>query len=66
MTASSGVAEPHVNEMELVSPEEAARALKVSRKQIYRFLARGDMHGVKVGRGWRVNVAEFIARGGTR
>lgn len=49
---------------ELVTVAEAARALKVTESTVYRMVRNGEIPAVKVRKVWRVNLAEFVARGG--
>jgi len=52
---------------EMLTPEEVARKLKVSRRTIYLWLRQGRLKGVKVGDLWRIPesaLREFI-EGGT-
>ncbi len=51
---------------QLVTVQEAAKALGVTRRTIYNLVERGDMPSVKVGRVYRVNLEAFIDRGGTQ
>lgn len=50
---------------ELVTVAEAARALKVTESTVYRMVRNGEIPAVKVRKVWRVNLAEFVARGGS-
>lgn len=43
----------------LVTPDEAARRLSISRAQVYRLMGRGELLYVKIGRLRRVPVAEL-------
>jgi excisionase family DNA binding protein len=48
---------------------EVAEILKVTQRTIYNYVARGTLHGFKVGGYWRVTESElknFIDTGGTR
>ncbi len=50
---------------ELMTVEEVAGYLRVTKKTIYRLLKRGDITAVKVGRGWRfkkVSVDKWLDR----
>lgn len=49
----------------LVTVAEAARALKVTESTVYRMVRNGEIPAVKVRRVWRVNLTEFVARGGS-
>lgn len=40
---------------ELLTPQEVAKALKVSRKAVYNWLRRGRLRGVKLG-GWKASL----------
>lgn len=56
-----------VKEDVILSPEEAARYLKVDLHTIYRNLRRGKLPGGKVGRQWRIRKSDldrFLAGGG--
>lgn len=51
---------------EMLTPEEVARKLKVSRRTIYLWLRQGRLKGVKVGDLWRIPesaLREFIEEG---
>ena len=49
----------------LLTVAEAARALKVTESTVYRMVRSGEIPAVKVRRAWRVNLTEFVARGGS-
>lgn len=49
----------------LVTVAEAARALKVTESTVYRMVRNGEIPAVKVRKVWRVNLTEFVARGGS-
>lgn len=52
---------------EMLTPEEVAQKLKVSRRTIYLWLRQGRLKGVKVGDLWRIPesaLREFIKDGG--
>ncbi len=53
---------------QLLTPEEAAARLKISRLTIGDWLRSGKLKGVKVGRLWRVREIDLEAflKGGTR
>lgn len=44
---------------ELITPEEAARLLRVSTHTVYRALRKGKLPGGKVGNQWRIPVSEL-------
>ena len=46
---------------ELLTPEEAARYLRVNPQTVYRLLRGGRCPGVKVGRQWRIRKADLEA-----
>lgn len=46
---------------ELLTPEEAARYLRVNPQTVYRLLRGGNCPGVKVGRQWRIRRADLDA-----
>ena len=52
----------------LVSPDEAARVLRVSRSQVYNLIAWGALRTVSIGRGRRIlwEDVERVAREGFR
>ncbi len=39
----------------LLKPREVAERLSVSHATVVRWIKRGDLHGIKVGRVWRVS-----------
>ena len=49
----------------LLTPEEAAQALKVGRSKVYELMRVGDLRSVKIGGSRRISaaaLAEFVAR----
>src|SRR5438067_56573 len=42
-----------------VTVAEAARRLQVQPRTVYRLLARGELHGVRLGRRWRIPLDEL-------
>lgn len=46
-----------VPDPELVSPSEAAHALGVTRRTVYRWLKSGELDGRKIGGVWRIRVS---------
>ena len=52
----------HESDHELLTPEEAARYLRVNPQTVYRLLRAGGLPGVKVGRQWRGRRADPDAR----
>ena len=46
---------------ELLTPEEAARYLRVNPQTVYRLLRSGALPGFKVGRQWRIREADLVA-----
>jgi len=50
----------------LVSPNEAARILGVSRPMVYRFIERGDLPATRVGAHWRMQTADVMDLGQRR
>lgn len=46
---------------ELLTPEEAARYLRVNPQTVYRLLRGGRCPGVKIGRQWRIRKADLDA-----
>ncbi len=46
---------------ELLTPEEAARYLRVNPQTVYRMLRRGECPGTKMGRQWRIRRTELEA-----
>ena len=51
-----------MTEHELLTPEEAARYLRVNPQTVYRLLRCGDCPGFKIGRQWRIRRADLDAR----
>jgi len=52
----------------LYTPEEVAELLRVSPRTVQRWLAQAKLHGVKVGRLWRIPKASldrFLETGGS-
>ena len=47
-------------EIEVLTSEEAATLLRVSRKTLYRLAQNGELPGTKVGRSWRFHRADLI------
>jgi excisionase family DNA binding protein len=47
-------------EIEVLTSEEAAALLRVSRKTLYRLAKNGELPGNKVGRSWRFHRADLI------
>lgn len=37
-----------------LTPEEVADQLKVTRRTVYEWLRRGQLHGLKAGHAWRI------------
>ena len=61
---SSPTADP-VSVTLLLTPEEAARALRVGRSKVYELMRSGQLRSVKLGGSRRVStkaLAEFVAR----
>lgn len=62
---SADTAKRSETEKVLLSPDEVALALGISRSQLYKMFASGDILSVKVGRLRKIPVAEvdrFVAR----
>jgi excisionase family DNA binding protein len=51
--------EPVSSDALLLTPEEAARALRVGRTTIYALMKAGDLHPVHIGRSCRISRAEL-------
>ncbi|GJM55080.1 hypothetical protein ATOP_07350 [Granulimonas faecalis] len=49
----------------LVTVAKAADVLGVTEATVYRMVRNGEIPAVKVRRVWRVNLTEFVARGGS-
>ena len=52
--------------LEVYTPEEAAGILKVTRRTMYSYLARGAIRSAKLGRVWRItrkDLEDFLAAG---
>ncbi len=47
-------------EEEILTAEQAALLLKVSRKTLYRLAAKGEVRGRKVGRQWRFRERDLL------
>lgn len=47
--------------VEMMTPEDVARALKMSRSKIYELIASGEIPGIKIGRATRVATADLDA-----
>ncbi|MBA7491457.1 hypothetical protein ES702_02003 [subsurface metagenome] len=46
-----------------LTSSEVRKILKISKPTLYKLLAKGDLHGIKVGRDWRIpeeNLEEFL------
>ena len=50
-----------MSEHALLTPEEAARYLRVTERTVYRLLRCGDCPGVKIGRQWRIRKTDLEA-----
>lgn len=51
----------HWTELPLVlTSEQAAQVLQLTRRTITNMLDRGDLHGVKIGKEWRISRAELV------
>ncbi len=50
-----------MGEHALLTPEEAARYLRVTERTVYRLLRCGDCPGVKIGRQWRIRKTDLEA-----
>lgn len=48
-------------QVDVLTADEAAAYLRVSRKTIYRLVAKGEFPGQKVGRSWRFRREDLIA-----
>lgn len=44
----------------LLTPEEAARALSISRSKLYELIARGQLHSVRIGTSRRIPVSALV------
>jgi excisionase family DNA binding protein len=47
-------------DINIITPEEAAKLLQVTTRTIYRWLEDGDLVGAKFGDTWRVNKDSII------
>ncbi|RKS07807.1 excisionase family DNA binding protein [Nocardiopsis sp. Huas11] len=45
----------------MLSPQQAAELLGVSRPMVYRFIERGDLEATRVGTHWRLSTTDVIA-----
>jgi len=45
-----------LNDIVLISTDEAAEKLEVTRRSIYRFIKQGRLNAVKVGREWKITL----------
>ena len=45
----------------MLSPQQAAELLGVSRPMVYRFIERGDLEATRVGTHWRLSTADVLA-----
>lgn len=45
---------------ELLTPEEVAEHLRISRQTVYRHLRKGLLPGIKVGEQWRIRKADLV------
>jgi excisionase family DNA binding protein len=54
------------NPSDVLTADEAARYLRVSRKTLYRLVSAGQIPGQKVGRSWRFRRADLVAFLGAR
>jgi len=43
-----------LTEQDVLTVDEAKTILKVSKKTLYNLVKSGELHAVKVGRGWRI------------
>jgi len=50
-----------MSETTLYTPEEVAAALRVTRRTVYEWLKMGRLHGIRVGRGWRIRPEDIEA-----
>jgi len=46
---------------DLLTPEEVAEKLKVTRRTVYQWLLTGQLHGLKAGDKWRVTESDLMA-----
>lgn len=47
----------------ILASNQVRKILKISRPTLYKLLAKGDLHGIEVGRDWRIpeeNLEEFL------
>ena len=44
----------YLNDLEILTVEEACEALKIGRNAIYRLLNSGKLKGYRIGRHWRI------------
>jgi len=44
----------------LYTPEEVAEYCKVTRRQVYQWLLKGKLSGLKAGDGWRITEGELL------
>jgi excisionase family DNA binding protein len=54
--------------IELLTPDEAAKILKVNVRTVTNLIRSGELKGIKVGRIWRIrekDLEEYISRGGS-
>jgi len=49
-------------DINLITPDDAAKILQVSTRTIYRWLDSGEVDGVKFGDTWRVNKDSLIQK----
>jgi excisionase family DNA binding protein len=47
---------------EFLTPEEAAKLLKVTRRTIYNWLKAGKVPAVQFGRGWRIRREDLMPK----
>src|SRR3954467_13702346 len=59
MTTADGLREPGPNESLLLTPDEAARLLRIGRTTIYALMKAGDLRPVHIGRSCRLSRAEL-------
>jgi excisionase family DNA binding protein len=46
---------------ELLTPEEAARWLRISKRTLYEYMRSGELPAIKIGPQWRIDTDELVA-----
>jgi len=59
--STAGAGQEGLHETELLTPEEVAKRLRVTRRTVYTWLKLGRLRGLRAGKAWRIAPADLAA-----